>query len=73
MSIPDSQRLEQPLPDPATNSKQESPILRLARIVTQSAGFKGDAHGLDNGERAALARLDPDGELRPVSYTHLDV
>ncbi|MEF8710513.1 MAG: type I-E CRISPR-associated protein Cse2/CasB [Candidatus Accumulibacter propinquus] len=45
--------------------KQESPISRLARIITQAARFKGDAHGLDNGEHAALARLDPDAEFRP--------
>ncbi|MBK5913410.1 type I-E CRISPR-associated protein Cse2/CasB [Rhodocyclus purpureus] len=46
-------------------SRQESPISRLARIITQASRFEGDAHGLDNGERAALARLDPDAELRP--------
>lgn len=37
----------------------------MARIITQAARFKGDAHALDNGEHAALARLDPDAELRP--------
>jgi hypothetical protein len=46
--------------------KQESPISRLARIITKAARFKGDAHGLDNGEHAALARLDPDAEFRPI-------
>lgn len=44
---------------------KEQPISRLARIIEQASRFAGDAHGLDNGERAALARLDPDGELRP--------
>lgn len=44
---------------------KEQPISRLARIIEQASRFTGDAHGLDNGERAALARLDPDGELRP--------
>lgn len=47
------------------SGRTEQPISRLAHIVAQTARFSGDAHGLDNGERAALARLDPDGELRP--------
>lgn len=51
---------ETTLPD-----RPEQPISRLARIIAQASRFSGDAHGLDNGERAALARLDPDGELRP--------
>ena len=45
--------------------RQESPISRLARLIDRSARFENDAHGLDNGERAALARMDPDSELRP--------
>jgi CRISPR system Cascade subunit CasB len=45
--------------------RKEQPISRLASIIAQASRFSGDAHGLDNGERAALARLDPDGELRP--------
>jgi CRISPR system Cascade subunit CasB len=45
--------------------RQESPISRLARLIGRSARFENDTHGLDNGERAALARLDPDSELRP--------
>lgn len=49
---------------PSTERK-EQPISRLARIIAQDSRFSGDAHGLDNGERAALARLDPDSELRP--------
>ena len=65
MSIPDTASAELPLPEPAIPPRQESPLLKLAQIITQAARFKGDAHGLDNGERAALARLDPDGELRP--------
>jgi CRISPR system Cascade subunit CasB len=50
---------------PPLTEKKEQPISRLARIITQASRFSGDVHGLDNGERAALARLDPDGELRP--------
>ena len=44
---------------------KEQPLSRLARIIEQASRFAGDAHGLDNGERAALSRLDPDDELRP--------
>ncbi len=47
------------------SDRPEQPISRLARIIAQASRFTGDVHGLDNGERAALARLDPDGELRP--------
>lgn len=65
MSIHDADPRDQPLPEANASPRQESPISKLARIITQSARFKGDAHGLDNGERAALARLDPDTELRP--------
>lgn len=65
MSLPDLDSAELLLPEPAIAPRQESPLLKLAQIITQDARFKGDAHGLDNGERAALARLDPDGELRP--------
>ncbi|MBK1709763.1 type I-E CRISPR-associated protein Cse2/CasB [Marichromatium gracile] len=42
-----------------------SPIGRLAQIIGQAARFEGDLQGLGTGERAALARLDPDGEIRP--------
>ncbi|MBN9131895.1 MAG: type I-E CRISPR-associated protein Cse2/CasB [Nitrosospira multiformis] len=45
--------------------RQEQSISRLAHVIAQAARFSGDKHGLDNGERAALARLDPDGEIRP--------
>lgn len=48
-----------------STERKEQPISRLARIIAQASHFSGDAHGLDNGERAALSRLDPDGELRP--------
>jgi CRISPR system Cascade subunit CasB len=50
---------------PKRAEKPASPIARLARIIGQAARFSGDAQGLDKGEHAALARLDPDGELRP--------
>ncbi|CAH1904941.1 CRISPR-associated protein Cse2 (CRISPR_cse2) [Candidatus Nitrotoga sp. HW29] len=69
MSLSNAVPLGQPEPinngaSPSTERK-EQPISRLARIIAQASRFSGDAHGLDNGERAALARLDPDGELRP--------
>lgn len=69
MSLSDAVPLGQPeQPNigalPSTERK-EQPISRLARIIAQDSRFSGDAHGLDNGERAALARLDPDSELRP--------
>ena len=65
MSIHDADSSELPLPEASAAPRQESPLAKLAQIITQAARFKGDAHGLDNGERAALARLDPDAELRP--------
>lgn len=68
MSLSDAVPLGQPEPNngaPPSTEKKEQPISRLARIIAQASRFSGDAHGLDNGERAALARLDPDGELRP--------
>lgn len=46
-------------------TRQANPINRLARIIGQAARFSGDGHGLGSGEHAALARLDPDGDLRP--------
>src|SRR5699024_936895 len=45
--------------------KQDDSITQLARVIGQAAKFVGDAYGLDSGERAALKRLDPDGEMRP--------
>jgi CRISPR system Cascade subunit CasB len=65
MSTHDADAPGQPPLAENLSQKQESPISRLARIITQAARFNGDAHGLDNGEHAALARLDPDGEFRP--------
>jgi len=55
---------EQARPARPPNEDGDS-IGRLARIIGQAARFEGDAHGLGNGEHAALARLDPDGTLRP--------
>ena len=39
---------------------QSNPINRLARVIGQAARFPGDAYGLGTGEKAALARMDPD-------------
>ncbi|MBK1734174.1 CRISPR-associated protein Cse2 [Halorhodospira abdelmalekii] len=52
--------------DATADSKPESSAIgRLAHVIGQAARFEGDLHGLGKGERAALARLDPEGELRP--------
>jgi CRISPR system Cascade subunit CasB len=51
-------------PTQASNGTDDL-VGRLARIITQAARFQGDAQGLGSGEHAALARLDPDGDLRP--------
>lgn len=50
----DAAQPEQPPPG------QTEPISRLARIISQAARFPGDAYGLGNGERAALARMNPE-------------
>ncbi|MCF7979083.1 MAG: type I-E CRISPR-associated protein Cse2/CasB [Chromatiaceae bacterium] len=42
-----------------------APIGKLAQVISQAARFEGDLYGLGAGERAALARLDPDGDWRP--------
>lgn len=42
------------------NAPPTSPLSRLAHVIARRANFRGDASALDNGERAALARLDPD-------------
>lgn len=68
MNLPDAaaQQPKKLVDDEASrNGGREQPLSRLARIIAQSTRFSGDEHALDNGEHAALARLDPDGELRP--------
>ncbi len=47
------------------HEQDEAPIGKLARIIGQAARFDTDLYGLDKGEQAALARLDPDGDWRP--------
>jgi len=42
------------------SQEQPNPLRRLARVIGQSARFPGDAYGMGAGERAALARLDPE-------------
>lgn len=39
---------------------KDGAIQRLARVISQAARFPGDAYGLGNGERAALARMNPE-------------
>jgi CRISPR system Cascade subunit CasB len=39
---------------------QPSPLARLAQVIARRERFRGDSAALDAGERAALARLDPD-------------
>ena len=65
MKTHDADPQAQRQPAEAVVPKPENPISRLARIIVQAARFQGDAQRLDTGERAALARLDPDGDLRP--------
>lgn len=69
MSLSDAIPIDQPeqpnIGAPLASERKEQPISRLARIIAQSSRFSGDVYGLDNGELAALARLDPAGELRP--------
>jgi CRISPR system Cascade subunit CasB len=62
MSPPDAAPPQAP---PRHPDEQASPISRLAHIIGQAARFAGDLHGLGKGERAAMARLDPDGDLHP--------
>jgi CRISPR system Cascade subunit CasB len=64
-AVPQRQPEQPNIGTPPSIERKEQPISRLARIIAQASRFSGDVHGLDNGERAALARLDPDGELRP--------
>lgn len=67
MSTHDADPRGQPLnPDIAVAPEsRKSPLVRLAQFIAQPPRFAGDAQALDNGERAALARLDPEGDLRP--------
>jgi CRISPR system Cascade subunit CasB len=51
--------------DERPGTQEVSPIARLARVISQAARFDGDLQGLGKGERAALARLDPEGDWRP--------
>lgn len=50
---------------PTSAERESSPIAKLAQLIGQAARFNGDLYGLGKGEKAALARLDPDGEIRP--------
>lgn len=50
---------------PSDTPREVSPIAKLANLIGQAARFSGDLHGLGSGEKAALARLDPDGDWRP--------
>ena len=65
MNKPDTDLFDAALPEINASLRQESPVAKLARIITHAARFKGDTYGLDMGERATLARLDPDAPLRP--------
>lgn len=56
---------------PANPEPESSPIAKLAQLIGQAARFNGDLYGLGKGEKAALARLDPDGELRPHQISAL--
>ncbi len=54
------------MPSPeATTEHEGSPIAKLAQLIGQAARFNGDLYGLGKAEKAALTRMDPDGELRP--------
>ena len=55
-AIPETDPLATTLPPP----RQANPISRLARVIGQAARFPGDAYGLGTGEKAALARMDPE-------------
>ncbi|MBK1642693.1 CRISPR-associated protein Cse2 [Chromatium okenii] len=46
------------------SSRENSSIGKLAQVIGQ-ARLDGGLSNLSNGERVALFRLDPDGELRP--------
>ncbi|MBS4099023.1 MAG: type I-E CRISPR-associated protein Cse2/CasB [Sulfuricella sp.] len=61
MSLHDADRAE----SAAIPEAVKNPLVRLAQFIARQPRFAGDAATLDRGERAALARLDPDGEFRP--------
>lgn len=61
---PHKQATQAPNAQPASLGL-DSILAELAWIIGRSPRFKGDQDSLNPGERAALARLDPDGELRP--------
>jgi CRISPR system Cascade subunit CasB len=42
------------------NELRVQPLIRLAQIIAAPPRFTNDPSALDNGERAALARLDPE-------------
>lgn len=65
MPTPDMGLREPTSERPDAAGGQSHPITKLARIIGQAARFTGDAQGLGSGEHAALARLDPDRDLRP--------
>ena len=58
-------------PSPERAEPEGDRIGRLAQIIVQAARFEGDPVGLGEGERAALARLDPEAELRPQQVAAL--
>lgn len=60
MTPPDHPAMEPSSTNQAPRGQSPNPIARLARIIGQAARFPGDAYGLGTGERAALARMDPD-------------
>jgi len=60
MTPPDTNPAMEPASSPVPSGQSVNPIARLARIIGQAARFPGDAYGLGTGERAALARMDPD-------------
>lgn len=60
MTPPDTNPVTGPMTDNLAPNCQSSPLVRLARIIGQAERFPGDAYGLGSGERAALARMNPD-------------
>lgn len=60
MTLPDTDTAKDPTSVNRASPGQDTPITRLARVIGQAERFPGDAYGLGAGERAALARMDPD-------------